>query len=66
MASEPPDITTLLKAWNDGDASALDRLTPLVYEELRRLAHRYMRHERAATRCKRRRWSTKRTCGWWT
>ena len=41
------DITTLLKAWNDGDATALDRLTPLVYEELRRLAHRYMRHERA-------------------
>ena len=47
MPTEPADITTLLKAWNDGDATALDRLTPLVYEELRRLAHRYMRHERA-------------------
>ncbi len=47
MSTEAADITTLLKAWNDGDATALDRLTPLVYEELRRLAHRYMRHERA-------------------
>jgi RNA polymerase sigma factor (TIGR02999 family) len=41
------EITTLLKAWNHGDASALDRLTPLIYDELRQLAHRYMRHERA-------------------
>jgi RNA polymerase sigma factor (TIGR02999 family) len=47
LATGPADITTLLKAWNDGDVTALDRLTPLVYEELRRLAHRYMRHERA-------------------
>jgi RNA polymerase sigma factor (TIGR02999 family) len=41
------EITTLLKAWSTGDASALDRLTPLIYDELRQLAHRYMRHERA-------------------
>ena len=41
------EITGLLKAWSQGDAAALDRLTPLVYDELRRLAHRYMRHERA-------------------
>jgi RNA polymerase sigma factor (TIGR02999 family) len=41
------EITGLLTAWRDGDASALDRLTPLLYEELRRLAHRYMRRERA-------------------
>jgi RNA polymerase sigma factor (TIGR02999 family) len=41
------EITTLLKAWSNGDRSALDRLTPLLYDELRRLAHRYMRHERA-------------------
>ena len=41
------EITTLLKAWSCGDSAALDRLTPLVYDELRRLAHRYMRHERA-------------------
>jgi RNA polymerase sigma factor (TIGR02999 family) len=38
--------TELLRAWSQGDASALDRLIPLVYEELRRLARRYMRHER--------------------
>jgi RNA polymerase sigma factor (TIGR02999 family) len=41
------EITGLLKAWSLGDAAALDRLTPLVYDELRDLAHRYMRHERA-------------------
>ena len=34
-------------AWREGDASALDRLTPLLYDELRRLAHSYMRRERA-------------------
>ena len=41
------DISTLLRAWSDGDQSALERLTPAVYEELRRLAHHYMRGERA-------------------
>jgi RNA polymerase sigma factor (TIGR02999 family) len=41
------EITGLLKAWSLGDAAALDRLTPLVYDELRDLAHRYIRHERA-------------------
>jgi RNA polymerase sigma-70 factor, ECF subfamily len=41
------EITSLLMAWRQGDASALDRLTPLLYEELRRLAHGYMRRERA-------------------
>jgi len=39
-------ITQLLADWSDGDKSALDRLTPLIYEELRRLAHHYMRRER--------------------
>jgi RNA polymerase sigma-70 factor (ECF subfamily) len=42
------DVTALLKAWSQGDASALDRLTPLLYDELRRLAHAYMRQERRA------------------
>ena len=42
----PPEVTTLLRAWSQGDRSALDRLTPLIYDELRYLAHRYMRHER--------------------
>jgi RNA polymerase sigma factor (TIGR02999 family) len=40
------DISGILRAWSDGDQSALDRLTPIVYDELRRLARRYMRHER--------------------
>lgn len=41
------EITNLLKAWSHGDAAALDRLTPLIYDELRHLAHRCMRHEHA-------------------
>ena len=40
------DISKLLRAWSDGDQSALDGLTPIVYNELRRLAHRYMERER--------------------
>ena len=40
-----PDLTQLLLAWNNGDRAALDRLMPLVYDELRRLARRYMRQE---------------------
>ena len=36
----------LLRAWTDGDTSALERLTPIVYDELHRLAGRYMRGER--------------------
>ena len=38
--------TELLRAWSHGDGSALDRLMPLVYDELHRLARRYMRQER--------------------
>ena len=38
--------TELLRAWSQGDGSALDRLVPLVYEELHRLARRYLRQER--------------------
>jgi RNA polymerase sigma factor (TIGR02999 family) len=46
-ASTPVDeISQLLRAWSDGDQLALDELTPIVYAELRRLAHRYMRRER--------------------
>jgi len=43
---EPAEITRLLRAWGGGDSAALDRLTPLVYEQLRRMARRYMRNER--------------------
>jgi RNA polymerase sigma factor (TIGR02999 family) len=39
------EITQLLRAWGNGDEGALDRLTPVVYAELRRMARRYMRRE---------------------
>ncbi len=41
----PQGVTRLLKAWGAGDQAALDRLAPLVYEELHRIAGRYMRQE---------------------
>jgi RNA polymerase sigma factor (TIGR02999 family) len=41
------EITHLLKAWGRGDAAALDRLTPIVYERLHRMARSYMRNERS-------------------
>lgn len=41
-----PELTQLLIAWSNGDETALERLTPLVYEELHRLARRYMAGER--------------------
>lgn len=40
------DITQLLLDWRNGDQQALERLTPLVYDELRRLAARFLRRER--------------------
>jgi RNA polymerase sigma factor (TIGR02999 family) len=43
----PGELTQLLIAWSQGDARALERLTPLVYAELRKIAHRYMNRERA-------------------
>ena len=43
----PGDITHLLVQWRSGDASALDRLMPLVHDELHRLARQFMRRERA-------------------
>jgi len=41
------DITQILLKWSDGDNAALEELLPLVQDELRRLAVRYLRHERA-------------------
>src|SRR5215212_5372018 len=46
MPTERVQITQLLRAWGRGDAAALARLTPLVYEQLRRLAASHMRKER--------------------
>src|ERR1700716_1546673 len=40
------DISTLLRAWSGGDQNTLARLTPVVYDELHRLADRYMKRER--------------------
>jgi RNA polymerase sigma factor (TIGR02999 family) len=40
------DVSILLRAWSEGDQSALEKLMPIVYEELRRLGRRYMRGER--------------------
>ena len=45
--AESAEVTCLLKAWSGGDEAALGRLTSLVYAELRRIARRYMRNERA-------------------
>src|SRR6185295_14360246 len=43
---ESHNVTELLRAWSDGDEAALDRLAPLVHNELHRLARRYMSGER--------------------
>jgi RNA polymerase sigma factor (TIGR02999 family) len=46
MATSPEHVTQLLIAWGDGDRTAFDKLMPLVYEELRKLAHHYISRER--------------------
>jgi RNA polymerase sigma-70 factor, ECF subfamily len=45
----PPEgeVSTLLRAWSDGDQKALDKLAPIVYNELRRLARHYLKGERS-------------------
>jgi RNA polymerase sigma factor (TIGR02999 family) len=45
--TSPKKLTQLLLDWSNGNQAALEELTPLVHEELHRLAHRYMRRERA-------------------
>lgn len=42
----PAEVTRMLQAWSGGDESALDRLTPIVYAELHRIARRHMADER--------------------
>ena len=44
--SEIHEVTQLLLAWNEGKSGALDQLMPLMYDELHRMARRYMRQER--------------------
>ena len=46
MSTAPQAVTQLLVDWGNGDRGALEKLTPLVYEELKRLATRYLRRER--------------------
>ena len=46
VESKPAEVTGLLVAWSHGDETAYERLVPLVYAELHRLAHRYMSRER--------------------
>ena len=41
------EVSSLIRAWRGGDGAALDKLMPLVHDELHRLAHHYMRRERA-------------------
>jgi RNA polymerase sigma factor (TIGR02999 family) len=45
MSSTTADVTQLLQRWSEGDRDALDRLVPLVYEHLRRVAHQRLRYE---------------------
>jgi len=45
-ASTSHAVTELLLSWNHGERAALDKLVPLVYSELRRIAHRYLNRER--------------------
>ncbi len=46
MQPRAEQITQLLQSWNQGDQGAVEKLVPLVYDELHRLAHRYMSDER--------------------
>src|SRR5216684_1321996 len=46
MTLSTPGLTELLSDWQQGDQQALAKLTPLVYDELRRIAHRYVQRER--------------------
>ncbi len=46
MSTPPEDVTRLLHAWSDGDADSAELLVPLIYDELRGLAARYLAGER--------------------
>jgi RNA polymerase sigma factor (TIGR02999 family) len=46
MTVNADDLTGLLIEWGEGDKAALDRLTTLVYDQIRRIAHRYVQRER--------------------
>ena len=46
MAIEEHEVTLLLRQWSDGDHQALNALLPIIYDELRRVAHQYLHRER--------------------
>jgi RNA polymerase sigma factor (TIGR02999 family) len=46
VTESPADVTTLLQRWSEGDRAALDRLLPMIYSELRRIAARQLSGER--------------------
>ena len=46
MAASKNQVTDLLQRWKSGDEEALERLTPLVYDQLHRMAHQYIKRER--------------------
>ena len=46
MTPAPKEMSQLLRDWSNGDQTALDKVMPVVYQELHRLAHHYMRKER--------------------
>jgi RNA polymerase sigma-70 factor (ECF subfamily) len=46
FALSTPGLTELLDDWRHGDLTAIEKLTPLIYDELRRIAHRYVQRER--------------------
>lgn len=45
--STTPTVTTLLRKWRSGDMAAMDELTPLIYDDLRRIAGRHLQTERS-------------------
>ena len=45
--SAPQEVSQLLRAWSEGDRVAFDKLMPLVYQELRQIARRYMDRQQA-------------------
>ena len=67
MTGRVDDVTGLLLSWRQGDAAALERVVPLVYQELRRVARPAISDaKRQGTPSRRRRSSTRSTCGSWT
>jgi hypothetical protein len=65
MANPDGEVTVLLAEMRLGHKDALDRLMPLVYAELRRLAGHYLRGERIGHTLQPTAWLTRPFCDWW-